>query len=48
MTKQAIDSTIEIYEEREKARRREFLERMEQKLQFKVQAYREQRVRQVS
>jgi hypothetical protein len=35
MTKQVTDST-EMYEQREKTRRREFIERMEQKLEFKM------------
>ena len=45
MTEQVFDDQPEVYEQRERLRRRDFIERMEQKLEFKVQAYREQRTR---
>lgn len=48
MTKQALDNQLETYRQREETRRHEFIERMEQKLQLKLQVYHEQRVQQVS
>lgn len=38
-----MSKQLDMYEQREAIRRHEFIERMEQKLQFKVQAFREQR-----
>jgi hypothetical protein len=36
MTKQAFTNQLDMYEEREKARRQDFIERMEQKWRVKV------------
>jgi hypothetical protein len=41
MTKPTFIEQFEAYEEQEAARRRSFIERMEQKLQFKMQANQE-------
>ena len=41
----SFEDQIDEYERQEAKRRRQFIERMEQKLQFKESAYRQQRSR---